>query len=70
MADGSVEGDGLDFPLEVPEADLLEQLIPVEPAPDDDGSGVGPGAGASSDVEAADADRWEQQQSVPLAEDD
>ena len=55
---------------QIPEADLLEQQIPLtSPLIDDDGSVEGHDAAASAEP-VDDADRWEQYLPVPSADDE
>ena len=60
--------DRIDPSEQIPEADLLEQQAPLDPALKDDEPGL---LDRTASVEPADeADRWEQQLPVPSAEDD
>ena len=60
--------DRIDPSEQIPEADLLEQQVPLDPPLTDDEQVWVPG---DTPVEPVDeADRWEQHMPVPAAEDD
>jgi hypothetical protein len=62
-----VADDRLDPSEQIPEADLLEQQVPIEPSLTDDERSDD----RMAPVEHVDeADRWEQQVPVPSADDD
>lgn len=67
MADKRIDQDRVDPAGQVPEADLLEQQAPIDPAL----SGEPPSAHRDAPTKPVEeADRWEQQLPVPTPDDD
>ena len=64
--------DRIDPSEQIPEADLLEQQVPLDPPPltDDEHDSVDRVDGAATAEPVDEADLWEQQLPVPSADDD
>lgn len=71
MASERIDQGRIDPSEQIPEADLLEQQVPLDPSLSDDEHGAAERVHGAASAEPVDhADRWEQQLPVPSADDD